>query len=281
MKKIVIFGSSGMAGHMVYRYFQSLNKYELLGISKTEVPGIESRVFDIEDNMPECLDFLLEYKPDVIINCIGILIQASQENPVRSIFVNSCFPHILEDLGKLINSRIIHISTDCVFNGEAGPYIETDWPTERNWYGRSKALGEIVNDKDLTIRTSIIGPELKANGTGLFSWFMSQTGQVNGYTNVFWNGITTLEFAKQIDQILETNLSGLYHLTTTTPIAKGELLLQIRDVWQRTDIEILLTAVSKPQNKVLYNNRLTEYNPNIPSYRDQLQTLKDFYNKIE
>src|SRR5690606_27782525 len=108
---------------------------------------------------------------------------------------------------------LIHISTDCVFSGKKGDYIETDQKDGSSVYAQSKSLGEITGDNILTIRTSIIGPELKNNGIGLFHWFMSQQGQIQGYSNVFWNGVTTLELAKVIHRLINKQMDGLIHIT--------------------------------------------------------------------
>lgn len=265
MKKIIVLGARGMAGHMILDYLSSLNKYDVKGISRNEI--------DIEEDIEKLLDMLRDEKPDVVINCIGLLVKASQENIVRAIFINSLFPHILEDIGKETNSKIIHISTDCVFDGKNGPYNEDDLPTETNWYGRTKALGEINNDKDLTLRLSIIGPELKENGTGLFAWLIGQMGIITGYKNVLWAGVTTLELAKQIDKILDMNLTGLYHLIPDFSISKYDLLKLIKEVYKK-DIEIIedLSVVS---NKVLKNSRKQDYDPNIKEYKLQLEELRE------
>lgn len=279
--KVMIFGSAGMAGHVIYKYLESTGDYNLLGVSRKEVAGIKSAEYNIETDYVECNWLIDEYKPDVIINCIGVLVKASQDDPTRAIFVNSFWPHFLEDACRRNNCRLIHLSTDCVFDGSAGPYAETAAPTEKNWYGRSKMLGEVINDKDLTIRLSIIGPELKKDGTSLFEWFMRQTGEVSGYINVIWNGITTLELAKQIHKILKTKLTGLYHLGTEIPIAKGELLMLIQNTWAKTDVNIKPTICSTSQNKSLLNNRINEYVPGIPDYPDQLIELKEFYSNLK
>ena len=125
---------------------------------------------------------------------------------------------------RKVGGMLIHISTDCVFSGNKGNYIETDYRDARDIYGLSKALGEIDNENDLTIRTSIIGPELKTNGEGLFHWFLSQKGNVYGYTDAIWGGVTTLEFAKAIDCAIEQRITGLINLTNKVPISKYELL---------------------------------------------------------
>jgi len=276
MKRVIILGSSGMVGHMCYHYLNSLkDKYDVLGISRVEEPGIKSVLFDVEDDLYEFVEFLTEYKPNVIINCIGLLVQPSQDDPTKAIFLNSFLPHLLEDLGASINCKIIHISTDCIFDGKNGPYNENDLPTERNWYCRSKALGEVVNGNVITLRTSIIGPELKDNGTGLFEWFMRQIGDIKGYSEVFWNGITTLELAKQIDKILYSNIRGVYNLTPSFNISKCDLLKLIKEIWNKNDINIIADNTVKC-NKTLVNNRVNEYNPQIPEYKIQLEELKKF-----
>jgi dTDP-4-dehydrorhamnose reductase len=275
-KKIVVLGSSGMAGHMVYKYLSSLGKYDVLGVSKQKIAGIKSVEFDVENDMPEFVEFLWDHRPDVIINCIGLLVKACEDDHSSAIFLNSYLPHLLAATADGIKARVVHISTDCVFDGSEGPYFETSWPTEKNWYGRTKALGEINNGRDITLRTSIIGPELKLESIGLFEWFMRQTGTITGYNNVIWNGITTLELAIQIDRILDTDLSGIYHLTSQHHITKGNLLNGIRNIWERRDTKILLKPADEPKNKALINSRGDEYNPGIPSYLTQLEELKAF-----
>jgi dTDP-4-dehydrorhamnose reductase len=280
VKKVVILGSTGMVGHMVYQYLESLNKYDLLGVSRMEAQGIKNKLFDVEENLKEFLTFLCMYKPDVVINCIGLLVQSSQKNPSKAIFLNSLLPHLLKDICTTINSKLIHISTDCLFDGRNGPYTENDLPTERNWYGRSKALGEVMGGRILTLRTSIIGPELKSNGSGLFEWFMGQKGEIEGYTKVYWNGITTLELAKQIDKLLNNNLENIYNLTSSFSISKYDLLVLIKRIWFRNDVNIIVNS-NIESNKTLLNNRIEEYDPQIPSYEVQLEELKNFNRSLD
>src|SRR5690606_24943808 len=121
-----------------------------------------------------------------------------------------------EELG----SKLIHISTDCVFSGNRGAYTEDDFCDANDTYGRSKALGELNNDRDLTIRTSIIGPELKTNGEGLLHWFLNQSTPVNGFTEAYWGGVTTLELAKAIKTALMSDLKGIVNLTNGESISK-------------------------------------------------------------
>jgi len=265
-KKVFILGTKGMIGHMLYRYLSSLDKYFLGGISHEEL--------DITREPYKVLDIIKQLNPDILINAIGILPKECEENIPKAVFVNGFFPNLLEITFEKSNTKIIQLSTDCVFDGVKGNYIETDTPSEKNWYGRTKALGEILNSKDLTIRTSTIGPELKENGVGLFNWALNQKGKIKGYSKVNWTGVTTLELAKQLDKILSTKLVGIYHLVPNISITKKELLENIADIWN-LNLEIE-EDISVCKSKNLINTRQKEYAPNIPDYRSQLEELKKY-----
>jgi dTDP-4-dehydrorhamnose reductase len=269
--KILILGSAGMLGHMVYRYFNTLNKYILIRMARS---GECEYKVDLIKDPDKIVDIVEKEQPDYIINCIGLLVKDSENNPANAIFINSLFPHLLEGLTKDKKIKIIHISTDCVFSGTKGNYSEDDCTDGIGYYAKTKALGELKNNKDLTIRTSIIGPELK-DGTGLLGWFLKQQGEVKGYSKCLWNGVTTLELAKQLDKILSIPLVGLYQLVPNFFISKYDLLKLIKEVWKIIDINIV-EDMSLNINKTLTNTREREYNPNIPSYETQLKELKDF-----
>jgi len=276
--KILVLGSSGMLGHVVYHHLTNQG-HDVMGISRTEIEGINSVKIDVYTQLDKLYAFIDKDKPEVIVNCIGLLIKESDQDHTKAIFINSLFPHMLSQWclnyfnGKI---KLIHISTDCVFNGDSGPYEEVALPTEINWYGRTKALGELDNAQDLTIRTSIIGPDLDINGEGLLNWFMKQKGEVKGYTNVWWSGVTTLECAKAINSILKENINlhGIYHLTSSKPICKYGLLKLIKKVFGKFNVK--MNKVDEPQkNKVLLNTRLGNI-PKVLSYEKQLVELKEF-----
>ena len=211
-KKILLFGATGMAGHMAYYYLQCTGKYDLVNVVYRSQLTDDSIVVDVTDG--DAVSRLVrEVRPDFILNCIGVLIRGSREHPDNAILINAWFPHLLKKLSDEVGAKLIHISTDCVFSGKKGNYSETDFRDADDVYGRSKALGEIINDKDLTIRTSIIGPELKENGEGLFHWFMHQHGCVNGFQTAIWGGVTTLELAKAIDVAIDQGVTGLIQLS--------------------------------------------------------------------
>lgn len=236
--KVLIFGATGMAGHIAYYYLQDTGRYEVVNaVYRTKLTE-DSIVVDVTDK-DAVTSLVRETRPDLIINCIGVLIKGSKDHPDNAVFINAYFPHLLKKLADEVGAKLIHISTDCVFSGKKGNYNESDFRDADDIYGRSKALGEIINDKDLTIRTSIIGPELKTNGEGLFHWFMHQTGKVNGFKTAIWGGVTTLELAKAIDAAIVQQKTGLIQLSNGKGITKYDLLNLFKNIWHRNDIEIL------------------------------------------
>lgn len=274
MKKILILGAAGMAGHMIYTHLKDLQKYQIIGtVNSNSFDGITRKlnIFD-RDDVQKLIE---EIKPDIIINCIGMLIKGSKDSPENAIFANAFFPHFLKKIASQNNSTLIHISTDCVFSGKDGCYKELSFKDATDIYGLSKSLGEIVDEKNLTIRTSIIGPELKQNGEGLFHWFMSQKNQVNGYKSNFWSGVTTLELAKFIEWTLDNPLTGLVHLTNNMPISKFDLLNVFNDVYNKK-----LTIVAERDyvcDKSFINTN--EINYKVPTYMMMLQDQKNFMEK--
>lgn len=231
MKKIIVLGALGMAGHIMSEYLDSLNEYEVLGVARTEGKLIH-KVIDVS-NFSDLEEYLNKVKPDFVINCIGILVQQSKDNLSTAILINSYLPHFLAELGKQLNYKLIQISTDCVYSGKDGQYTENSFRDGDDNYARTKALGEVINDKDLTIRTSIIGPGLKTNSTGLLDWFFKQSVEVKGYTKAYWTGVTTLELAKATHQFIQQNITGLYHLCPEHKISKFDLLKIFAKVWHK------------------------------------------------
>ena len=273
--KILLLGATGMAGHVAYHYLKETNKYEILDVVFRNKLTADSIVLDVTDKHAT-EELIKTVKPDIIVNCIGILIKGSRQHPDNAIYINAYFPHLLERLSSEIDAKLIHISTDCVFSGKKGNYSEYDFKDADDVYGRSKALGEVDNDRDLTLRTSIIGPELKQNGEGLFHWFMHQEGKVNGFTDAIWGGVTTLELAKAIDKAIDNNLTGLVHLSNGTGINKYDLLNLFRTIWNRNNIDIN-PFEGHAVDKSLQSS--TKFNMNVPSYSAMLDELKNWMDK--
>lgn len=265
-KKLLLLGATGMAGHIAYCYLNDTGKYEITNVVFRNKLTEDSILLDITDKLAT-EQLIQNIRPDIILNCIGVLIKGSQAHPDNAIYINAYFPHLLERLAAEVNAKLIHVSTDCVFSGEKGNYTETDVRDADDTYGKSKGLGEVINNKDLTIRTSIIGPELKENGEGLFHWFMNQKGEINGYTEAFWGGVTTLELAKAIDAAIEQNTSGLVHLTNGDKISKYDLLSLFKEIWRRNDV-IVNPYKGKSVDKSLMKS--TIFNYKVPTFKEML-----------
>ena len=174
--KIFVLGTNGMAGHVIYNYLKTeLKNFQLISIARKHNLYDSDYELDIK-NLENLGTLIHENNPHTIINCIGILNKNAEDNPADSILINAYFPHFLEKITSQLQTKIIHLSTDCVFSGKKGSYKENDFKDATGFYAQTKSLGEINNNKDLTIRTSIIGPDLNPNGIGLFNWYSNQTG---------------------------------------------------------------------------------------------------------
>ena len=264
--KVLVLGSAGLIGHQVYNYLKDSDNYELHNISYQNKIQDDTVLLDAR-NEQVFIDKITSISPKYIVNCIGILIDGSNADPENSIFLNSYMPHRLTRLADKINAKLIHISTDCVFSGDKKePYIETDEKDGRGIYAKTKGLGEVVSDKHLTLRTSVVGPELKNDGEELFHWFMGQSGEIPGYTKAIWSGVTTTELAKAVKWSIDHHITGLYHVTNNSSISKHDLL-QLFQKYTKKDINIKPFS-GKDANKSFIDTRLLmDYK--IPSY-DQM-----------
>jgi dTDP-4-dehydrorhamnose reductase len=226
--RVLVLGSNGMAGHVIKEHLSTYSKFDLLGIE-------EEFFLSFTNNH---LKKILEKNPDIIINTLRLTVEESEQNPKLAIIINSIIPKKLELFFYNSNVRIIHLSTDCVFSGDKGGYIDMDIPDGSSVYSLTKLNGEILNNKDFTIRTSYIGPSMKGKSEELFDWFMKQNGNVNGFNNSIWNGITTLELSKMIYIAIANEYSGLYHLGSKQKISKYHLLNLIKIQWNKKNILI-------------------------------------------
>lgn len=275
MKKLLVIGIKGMAGHILHRYFSEQNVYDVYGLAR----NIESSatLFDVDVSNTDQLRSLFEKNQfDYVVNCIGILNKDAEDNPSKAIWFNSYFPHYLEEITKTTLTKVIHISTDCVFSGKEGSYTENDFKNGVGFYAQSKALGELTNTKDVTIRTSIIGPELNQNGIGLFHWFMSQTNQdhLKGFTKAYWSGLTTLELAKVVEAIINQNIVGLIQVAPSTKIDKFALLTLINTIYKNSALEIE-PSDSYHVDKSLVSIR-TDFDYPVPDYDQMLESQKEW-----
>jgi dTDP-4-dehydrorhamnose reductase len=240
---VLIIGVSGMIGSAMFRVLDEKNDWKVFGSIRNEQfkrffpPSSRDRLISgIDVESDELVVKLLDQvRPGVVINCAGLTKHKPEaEDPLVSIPINTLMPHRLAGLCKLIGARLIHVSTDCVFSGEKGGYLETDYPDARDVYGKSKALGEVSYPHTVTLRTSTIGRELQSK-YGLLDWFLAQEGQCKGYRRAIFSGLPTVVFAQVIRDVVipRPNLAGLFHVAAE-PIAKFELLQLIARAYGKT-----------------------------------------------
>ena len=270
--KVLVLGSAGLIGHQVYNYLNDSDNYELHNISYRNKIQNDTILLDARDEKI-FFDKITSIRPHYIINCIGILINGSDADPENAIFLNSYMPHRLTRLSDKINAKLIHISTDCVFSGDKKePYVETDEKDGRGIYAKTKGLGEIVNDKHLTLRTSVVGPELKGDGEELFHWFMNQSNSVSGFTKAIWSGVTTIELAKVVKWSIDHHITGLYHVTNNSSISKYDLL-QLFKKYTKKNISIKSFDGKNVDKSFIDTRLLMDYE--IPSYERMVSDMID------
>lgn len=283
--KVLVLGASGMIGSTVLRVLSEKSELEVFGSIRDSAvkrffnPAVSERLIVAGDaeNQDDLVDLLGQIRPDVVINCIGITKhKPASEDALKSIPINALLPHRLAALCKMLSARLIHVSSDCVFSGEKGDYVEDDFADARDLYGQSKAMGEVRYANSITLRTSTIGHELDSQ-YGLLDWFLAQEGRCNGYTRAIFSGLPTVVFAQIIRDVVipRRDLSGLYHVAAK-PIAKSDLLKLIAEVYQK-QIEIVADdklAIDRSLNPSRFN-RATGYSaPDWPQLIELMHSYK-------
>ena len=231
--RILVLGVSGMLGSTAFRILAqspllevwgsarsiSVKKYFSHDLARKVITGI-----DVE-NIDCLMSALNQVRPELVVNCVGLVKQLEKaDDPLYAMPINSLLPHRLAQLCALINARLVHVSTDCVFSGRIGGYLESDEPDAMDLYGRSKLLGEVNYPHAITLRTSIIGHELSSSH-GLIDWFLSQQERIKGFTEAIFSGLPTCELSRVVRDFVIPNqdLHGLYHVAAE-PISKYDLL---------------------------------------------------------
>ena len=242
--KILVLGCNGMAGHLISLYFKEQG-HEVVGFARQQSSLLDNTIIGDASDMTFIKQTVDEGNYDAIINCIGLLNQFAE-----------------------------NMSTDCVFAGNDGPYDEDALPNGATFYDRSKAVGEINNDKDLTFRNSIVGPDIKNSGIGLFNWFMKQKGHISGFTGAIWTGVTTYTLAKAMDQALKENLTGLYNLVNNQSINKFDLCSLFNKYFRGGEVEI------NPDDKLQLDKSLrckrTDFSFVVSSYEQQIKEMREW-----
>ena len=271
--KILVLGCNGMAGHLISLYFKEQG-HEVVGFARQQSELLNSTIVGDASNMSLIKKTIDEEGFDTVINCIGLLNHFAEDNKAMAVLLNGYLPHYLTEITKDTKTKIIHMSTDCVFAGNDGPYYEDTPPNGATFYDRSKAMGEINTAKDLTFRNSIVGPDIKPSGIGLFNWFMKQEGEVGGYTGAIWTGVTTYTLAKAMEQALKENLTGLYNLVNNDSINKYELLELFNKYFRAGEVKI------NPNDKLQLDKSLRckreDFSFIVPSYEQQVKEMREW-----
>jgi dTDP-4-dehydrorhamnose reductase len=231
--KLLILGGSGMLGHKLWQTAAPvLDTWVTVRDESRGLPAIFDRTRAIEgvhaDRFDTVVRAFARVRPSVVVSCIGVVKQhAEATDPLTALTINSVFPHRLAALCAAAGSRLIHISTDCVFSGLKGNYAESDVPDATDLYGRTKHLGEVTGPGCLTLRTSIIGRELRTS-QGLVEWLLAQRDSAPGYTEAVFSGLTTIELGRAILKVIaeDPELSGVYHVAARS-ITKHDLLVRL------------------------------------------------------
>ena len=269
-KKVLILGSSGLIGHQVYNYLKENSDFVLSNISYTRKLNNETILLDARKEQ-YFFDQIRHIQPNYIVNCIGVLISEAKHDPKSAMSLNAHLPHKLEKLTNNINAKLIHMSTDCVFSGnKQSPYHETDKKDGIDTYAKTKSHGEIISKNHLTIRTSVIGPEI-INGSGeLFHWFMNHSEVIEGFTKAIWSGVTTIELAKAIKWFINNNTIGLYQLTNGIPINKYDLLHLFK---KYTNKNIEISKVDGIVTNKSFVDTRQEINYQLPTYDEMIKDM--------
>ncbi len=235
--RILILGGDGMLGHRLLKdlsrshevkatlrqEWHAYREFDLLTENNCYT-GVDARMTD------RLIGIMADFQPDAVINAVGLVKQRKDGlDPIPNLEINALLPHRLASLCRAIGAHLIHISTDCVFSGRKGGYTESDEPDPIDIYGHSKLLGEVIGPGCITLRTSIIGPELW-HRTSLLEWFLAQEGKALGYRNAIFSGVTTIEMGRIIDRLVTQfpDATGVFHVSST-PISKFDLLLRVKE----------------------------------------------------
>ena len=234
--RFLVLGCNGMAGHTISLYLKEQG-HDVVGFAQEPSKLVDSIVGDARDTL-SLEKIIKDGRYDSVINCIGILNQFAENNKALASFLNGYFPHFLADVTSGSETQVIHMSTDCVFSGKKGSYTEEDLPDGATFYDRSKALGELEDGKNITLRNSIVGPDINSNGIGLLNWFMKQSGEINGFTKAMWTGQTTLQLAKTMEVAAKTRAHGLYNTVPDHSISKYDLLRLFNKYLRNDELKI-------------------------------------------
>lgn len=271
--KFLVIGCNGMAGHIISLYLKEQG-HNVTGYARQSSKYVDTVIGDASD-FELLKSTVLKGNYDSVINCIGLLNQFAENDHAAAVLLNGYLPHFLAKITENTDTQIIHMSTDCVFSGKTGGYTEDSVPDGTLFYDKSKAVGELDDEKNITLRNSIVGPDIKESGIGLLNWFMKQSGPVNGFTGAIWTGQTTLQLAKTMERAAKLRAHGLYNTVPDESINKYELLKLFNTYIRRNPIEI--NPMDKfVADKSLVRTRYEGFEYKIPDYKTMIIELGDW-----
>lgn len=270
--KILVLGVSGMAGHVIAIYLQECG-HDVAGFARRKVSFVPSVAGDAAD-ASFLREFILSGQFDAVINCIGVLNHSAAEYKERAVYLNAYLPHFLADITSNTSTQIVHMSTDCVFSGKTGNYIESSLRDGETFYDRSKALGELEDGKNITLRNSIVGPDINPEGIGLLNWFMRQEGEIQGYTKAMWTGLTTFQLAKIMEKAIVERAHGLYNMVPNHNISKYNLLC-LFNRYLRNNTVMIHPFDDFNVDKTLVRTRF-DFMPDVPDYETMVRELAEW-----
>lgn len=271
--RFLVVGCNGMAGHIISLYLKEQG-HEVDGFARQKSRYVNTILGDASD-FELLRETVLRGRYDSVINCIGLLNQFAENDHAAAVLLNGYLPHYLAKITEHTDIQIIHMSTDCVFSGKTGGYTEESVPDGTLFYDKSKAIGELEDEKNITLRNSIVGPDIKESGIGLLNWFMKQKGTVNGFTGAIWTGQTTLQLAKTMEQAAMMRAHGLFNAVPDEAINKYDLLRLFNKYIRREPIEII-PMDRFVADKSLIRTRYDGFEYRIPEYEAMIKELGEW-----
>ena len=289
-EKVLILGGNGMIGHNLLLNLKNYFDVRVTLRNKQEFyKGL--KIFDKTNafysidasNISTFQKIIEQFKPDYIINAIGVTKQKADISRNETLYINGKFPHLIYEIAHANSKMIIQLSTDCVFSGKKGMYIEKDFPDADDVYGKTKIMGELNYKKALTLRKSTIGFELK-NNHGLFEWWLNSKNSIYGFNNAIYSGVTTSTLSKLIIKILlkKKKIPGIFHVGSQ-PISKFDLLILLNHIFDRNNLKVIKDEKFKCDRSLNGSLFLEKYQIQLPNWNDMLSDLRGerpFYEKL-
>lgn len=267
-----------MVGHLVALYLEERG-YDVVGASRRRAP-VRNWVYCDVNDADALARLLAQGEFDIVVNAAGLLVAECEAHPDRAVYVNAYVPRLLSELTKEHGGRVVQLSTDCIFAGNTGPYTEASVPDGTKLYARTKFLGELDDGRNLTLRNSVIGPDIHEDGIGLLNWFMKQEKEVDGWTRAIWTGLTTLELAKVIEKASQEGATGLVNMVPDCPpICKHDLLGLFNDYLRGGSVEVSASDWFVSDKALTRTNYDFAYD--IPCYEDMVREMASWIRNHE